>query len=333
MPTILLTGSAGFIGFHVAKALLETGARVIGLDDFNPYYSPDLKRARWDILCADDNFVPRELDLADRHGVDKAFRDFSPDLVCHMAAQAGVRYSLRNPYAYQRSNLEGFLNLIEQARLLPVKRFVYASSSSVYGGNTKMPYSETDPVNTPVSLYAATKRANELMAYSYTHLWGLQTVGLRFFTVYGPWGRPDMAYWSFLEAILHQEPIKIFNYGNNRRDFTYIDDVTPGVLAALFTDTLGPYEIINLGNHHPVNVLDFVKTLEEFAGREAMKKMLPAQPGDVVATYADIETARAKLGFEPKTGLKDGLRHFVEWYTAHPGLVEAVREFRRSSRC
>ncbi|MBI5571818.1 MAG: NAD-dependent epimerase/dehydratase family protein [Desulfomonile tiedjei] len=332
MPTILLTGSAGFIGFHVAKALLETGARVIGIDDFNPYYSPDLKRARWEILCANDSFVPRELDLADRHGVEKSFRDFSPDLVCHMAAQAGVRYSLRNPYAYQRSNLEGFLNLIEQARLLPVKRFVYASSSSVYGGNTKMPYSETDPVNTPVSLYAATKRANELMAYSYTHLWGLQTVGLRFFTVYGPWGRPDMAYWSFLEAIMHQEPINIFNYGNNRRDFTYIDDVTPGVLAALFTDALGSYEIINLGNHQPVNVLDFVKTLEVLAGREAMKKMLPAQPGDVVATYADIAAARTKLGFEPKTALKDGLRHFVGWYTAHPELVLAVRNFGRSSR-
>ncbi len=211
-----------------------------------------------------------------------------------------------------------------------MKRFVYASSSSVYGGNTKMPYSEDDPVNTPVSLYAATKRAAELMAYTYTHLWGLQTIGLRFFTVYGPWGRPDMAYWSFLEAIQHTEPIKVFNYGKNRRDFTFIDDVVSGVIKSLFTDGLDPYEIINLGNHQPVNVLDFIETLESLAGMQAIKQMGPAQPGDVEATYADIEKARRKLGFEPKTSIEEGLQRFVAWYADHAELAQAVRAFRTS---
>jgi UDP-glucuronate 4-epimerase len=330
--TILVTGSAGFIGFFVARALLDTGARVIGVDDFNPYYCPALKRARTELLAARGNYVSLELDIADRQGVERCFREFPPDAVCHMAAQAGVRYSLQNPYAYQRSNLEGYVNLIEQARLLPVRRFVYASSSSVYGGNTKMPYSEDDPVNTPVSLYAATKRAGELMAHAYTHLWGLQTIGLRFFTVYGPWGRPDMAYWSFLEAILHQEPIRVFNYGNNRRDFTFIDDVVAGVLQALFAEGLDRYEIINLGNHQPVNVMEFIRALEDLAGRSAIKEMRPPEPGDVVATYADVERARTKLGFAPRTSLGQGLEHFVRWYMDHPDLVRAVREFRLSAQ-
>jgi UDP-glucuronate 4-epimerase len=329
MSRILITGSAGFIGFHVAKALMEAGESVIGVDDFNPYYCTALKRARTEILTADKRFVSLEFDLADQDAVENCFRVYSPDVVCNMAAQAGVRYSLQNPHAYQRSNLQGFVNLIEQSRLLPVKRFVYASSSSVYGGNTKMPYSEDDPVNTPVSLYAATKRAAELMAYTYTHLWGLQTIGLRFFTVYGPWGRPDMAYWSFLEAIQHGEPIKVFNYGKNRRDFTYIDDVVSGVIASLFTDALDPYEIINLGNHQPVNVLDFIETLETLAGTKAIKEMKPRQPGDVDATYADIEKARGKLGFEPKTSIEDGLRRFVSWYADHADLARAVRAFRK----
>ncbi|MBI5249860.1 MAG: NAD-dependent epimerase/dehydratase family protein [Desulfomonile tiedjei] len=329
MAVVLLTGSAGFIGFYVTKALLESGDSVIGLDNFNSYYTPELKRARTAILTGYRNFVPVEADLADPDSVRRCFKEHSPDLVFHSAAQAGVRYSLRNPRAYQKSNLEGFINLIEEARLFSVKRFVYASSSSVYGGNTKMPYSEDDPVNSPVSLYAATKRANELIAHSYTHLWKLQTVGLRFFTVYGPWGRPDMAYWSFLEAILNREPIKVFNHGKNRRDFTYIDDIVAGAVAALKIDGLGSYEIINLGNNDPVELMDFIETLERFAGLKAVMEMAPPQPGDVVATYADIRKAQVKLGFQPKTSLKDGLEKFVKWYMDNRDLAEAVRRFRK----
>ncbi len=330
MAVILVTGTAGFIGFHVAKALLAGGETVVGLDNFNSYYAPELKRARTEVLSREKNFFSVERDLTDRDAIQQIFKEFLPELVCHLAAQAGVRYSLRNPYSYQQSNLEGFVNLIEEARLLPVKRFVYASSSSVYGGNTKMPYSEDDPVNTPISLYAATKRANELIAYTYTHLWGLQTVGLRFFTVYGPWGRPDMAYWSFLEAIVNSEPIRVYNYGKNSRDFTYIDDIIPGVTAALYHDNLGAYEIINLGNNHPVQVMEFIGALEDLSGAIAIKEMVPPQPGDVVATYADISKAKAKLGFSPGTSLKDGLKHFVDWYRHKPELVRAVRRFRSS---
>lgn len=330
MAVILVTGSAGFIGFHVAKALLAAGETVIGLDNFNSYYAPELKWARTEVLSREENFFSVERDLTDRNAVKQIFGEFLPELVCHLAAQAGVRYSLQNPYSYQQSNLEGFVNLIEEARLLPVKRFVYASSSSVYGGNTKMPYSEDDPVNTPVSLYAATKRANELIAYTYTHLWGLQTVGLRFFTVYGPWGRPDMAYWSFLEAIANSEPIRVYNYGKNSRDFTYIDDIIPGVTAALYRNNLGAYEIINLGNNHPVQMMEFIQALEDLSGRIAIKEMVPPQPGDVVATYADISRAKAKLGFSPGTSLKEGMKHFVDWYRDQPELVRAVRQFRLS---
>lgn len=328
MANILVTGTAGFIGFYIAKALLDSGETVIGIDNFNPYYSPELKRAREEILRPHKSYVPVEADLADGEAMRRIFREFSPEKVCHLAAQAGVRYSLRNPHSYQKSNLEGFVNLIEEARLRPVERFVYASSSSVYGGNTKMPYSEDDPVNTPVSLYAATKRANELMAHAYTHLWDLHTVGLRFFTVYGPWGRPDMAYWSFLEAILHHEPIKVFNYGKNRRDFTYIDDVVKGVIAALNVDSLERFEIINLGNNQPEDLTYFIGLLEELSGQEAIKQLVEAQPGDVVATYADIEKARTKLGFAPTTSLKEGLQKFVQWYLDHPDLAEEVRRFR-----
>ncbi len=329
MAVVLLTGSAGFIGFYVTKALLESGDKVIGLDNFNSYYAPELKRARTEVLVGYNNFVPVEADLADRDAVKRCFEEYSPELVFHSAAQAGVRYSLTNPHTYQKSNLEGFINLIEEARLFSVNRFVYASSSSVYGGNTKMPYSEDDPVNNPVSLYAATKRSNELIAYTYTHLWKLQTVGLRFFTVYGPWGRPDMAYWSFLEAILNHEPIKVFNYGKNRRDFTYIDDIVVGVVAALKNDGLDPYEIINLGNNNPVELMDFIETLERFSGSKAIMEMVPPQPGDVVATYADIRKAESKLGFHPTTDLEYGLGKFVKWYADHPDLANEVRRFRK----
>lgn len=328
MTTILVTGSAGFIGFHVAEALLETGNTVIGLDNFNSYYAPELKRARDEILRRNVNYHGIEEDLGNREALRSCFETYHPDIVCHLAAQAGVRYSLRNPYVYQQTNVEGYVNLIEQARLSGIKRLVYASSSSVYGGNTKMPYSEDDPVNLPVSLYAATKRANELIAYTYTHLWGIQTIGLRFFTVYGPWGRPDMAYWSFLEAVMHGEPIKLFNHGKNRRDFTFIGNIVPAVLAALTANTLSPYEIINLGNNKPELVLEFVRILEELIGARATVELVPPEPGDVEATYAEVNRAREKLGFRPATSLREGLTEFVAWYKGHPDLTEAVRRFR-----
>jgi UDP-glucuronate 4-epimerase len=330
MSTIMVTGAAGFIGFHVAQALLDQGETVVGLDDFNSYYDPRLKIARQDILKRHSNFVSINVDISDLGPIETLFRNYSPSVVCHLAAQAGVRYSLRNPYAYQKSNIEGFVNLIEQSKRHSVDRFVYASSSSVYGGNTKLPYSEDDPVETPVSLYAATKRSNELIAYTYTHLWDMQTIGLRFFTVYGPWGRPDMAYWSFLEAMRYGEPIKVFNYGRNRRDFTYIDDVTTGVLAALTVDKLDKYEIINLGNNQPVELMDFINSLEDLSGLKAIKEMVPAQPGDVVATFASIDRASRKLGFKPSTPLKDGLRQFIRWYEDQSSLVKSVRNFRLS---
>lgn len=331
MSTILVTGSAGFIGFFVSRELLGNGHKVIGVDNFNSYYLPDLKLERDKILTQSPNFISVKGDLSVRDFVDKVYVSYKPEVVLHLAAQAGVRYSLKNPYTYQKSNLEAFVNLIEKAKMMGVQRFVYASSSSVYGGNTKMPYSEDDPVNTPISLYAATKRSNELMAYTYTHLWKLQTVGLRFFTVYGPWGRPDMAYWSFLENIRNQEPVRVFNYGRNKRDFTYIDDIVAGVVASLFSDGLSPYEIINLGNNKPVELMEFIQTLERLSGKKAIMQMVEAQPGDVVATFADITNATQKLGFEPKTELSDGLEIFVRWFDEHVPLVEAVRNFRKRS--
>jgi UDP-glucuronate 4-epimerase len=330
VSTVLVTGSAGFIGFYVARTLLSSGHRVIGVDNFNPYYAPQLKHARTEVLRSWHNFVPLEIDIADKVSVGQCYHDHHPDIICHLAAQAGVRYSLINPYSYEQSNLAGFVNLIEQARTIPVNRFVYASSSSVYGGNAKMPYSETDPVNTPISLYAATKRANELIAYSYHHLYGLQTVGLRFFTVYGEWGRPDMAYWSFLENILNGEPITVFNYGKNRRDFTYIDDIVNGVIASLDFRGLDNYEIINLGHNKPIALLDFIETLEDLTGVKAIKRMAPPQPGDVVATFADITRAKQKLGFDPQTSFRNGLERFVSWYDSMPGLMKTVRDFRLS---
>lgn len=328
MSKILITGSAGFIGFFVSLELLKKGHSVVGVDNFNPYYLPRLKNERNNILKKYPLFIPVEGDLSDRGFVDEVYMKHKPDLVLHLAAQAGVRYSLNNPYSYQKSNVEAFVNLIEKAKRVGLKRFVYASSSSVYGGNTKMPYSEKDPVNTPISIYAATKRSNELMAYTYTHLWKLQTVGLRFFTVYGPWGRPDMAYWSFLENMRHNEPIRVFNYGRNKRDFTYIDDIVSGVVAALFSDELDPYEIINLGNNRPVELMKFIQTLENLSGLKAEMEMIEPQPGDVVATYADIDNATKKLGFQPRTQLEEGLKLFVKWFDEHEDLVDAVRDFR-----
>ncbi len=329
MSSILVTGSAGFIGFHLCRRLISLGHEVVGVDNLNGYYSPELKMARNHHLESMDNFFFIKMDLADRTAVEGALKDHEFEIICHLAAQPGVRYSLVNPYAYEQSNVAAFLNLIELARHRATARFVYASSSSVYGGNTKLPYSESDPVETPISLYAATKRANELMAFTYHHLYGLQTVGLRFFTVYGEWGRPDMAYWSFLENILADQQIRVFNMGKNSRDFTYIDDIVDGIIASLFTNELDGYELINLGNNHPVDVMTFIRILEQLTGKKAKKKMEPAQPGDVVSTFADISRAKTKLRFRPKTDISEGLKRFVSWYLSEEKVTQAVRRYRR----
>ena len=312
--TFLVTGSAGFIGYHVARTLLDHGARVVGLDNFNDYYSPALKHDRDRELRGYPNFVGVAADLADLPALEALFSAHRPSKICHLAAQAGVRYSLVNPFAYQKSNLEGFLNLLELAKRFPPERLVYASSSSVYAGLTEMPFSETQRVDTPISLYAATKKANELMAHAYSHLFGLPTVGLRFFTVYGPWGRPDMAMWLFTEAMLKGQPIKVFNYGKMQRDFTYIDDIVQGVVGALMAPNLDPYEIINLGNHRAEELLKVIGILESELNLTAEQQLLPIQPGDVPATYADIDRARTKLGFEPATPIDVGIPRFVQWY-------------------
>jgi UDP-glucuronate 4-epimerase len=314
-----VTGSAGFIGFHVAQALLSQGARVVGLDNFNDYYSPALKHDRDLELRQHPNFVPIAADLVDLPTLEAIFQAHQPKKICHLAAQAGVRYSLVNPFAYQRSNLEGFLNLLEVAKRFPVERLVYASSSSVYAGLTEMPFAETQRVDTPISLYAATKKANELMAHAYSHLFGLATVGLRFFTVYGPWGRPDMAIWLFAKAMLQGKAIKVFNYGKMQRDFTYIDDIVQGVVAALMAPGLNNYEIINLGNHRAEELSKVIGILEKELKVKAEQDLLPIQPGDVPATFADIARARTKLGFEPITSIETGIPLFVKWYLDYHG--------------
>jgi UDP-glucuronate 4-epimerase len=319
--TFLVTGSAGFIGFHVARALLARGAGVVGLDNFNDYYPPALKRDRDRELRRFPNFVSIEGDLADLDLLTVLFNTHGPRRICHLAAQAGVRYSLINPFAYQKSNLEGFLNLLELAKRHQVERFVYASSSSVYGGLTELPFAESQRVDTPISLYAATKRAGELMAHAYSHLFALPTVGLRYFTVYGPWGRPDMAMWLFTAAMLAGKPIKVFNYGRMRRDFTYIDDIVAGTVAALLVSGLEPYELINLGNHRSEDLSQVIHLLEQALGVKAKQDLLPIQPGDVPATYADVARARAKLGFEPVTPIETGVPRFVEWYLNYHGLA------------
>jgi len=319
--SFLVTGSAGFIGYHVAQALLTHGARVVGLDNFNDYYSPALKHDRDRELRRHPNFVSIAADLADLPALEAMFRAHRPRKICHLAAQAGVRYSLINPFAYQKSNLEGFLNLLELAKRFPPERLVYASSSSVYAGLTEMPFSETQRVDTPISLYAATKKANELMAHAYSHLFGLPTVGLRFFTVYGPWGRPDMAMWLFTEAMLKGKPIKVFNYGKMQRDFTYIDDIVQGVVAALMAPGLDVCEIINLGNHRAEELQRVIGILESELQLTADQQLLPIQPGDVPATYADIDLARTKLGFKPLTPIDVGIPRFVQWYFEYHRLA------------
>ena len=311
---ILVTGSAGFVGSAVAHALLDAGHEVVGIDNFNDYYPVALKDARHALLEKREGYRGQRLDLADGEGMSTLFKEQAFDRVCHLSAQAGVRYSLENPFAYEQSNLAGHLNVLECCRNNDISRLVYASSSSVYGGNKKVPFSESDPVDNPVSLYAATKKANELMAHSYTHLYGFQTVGLRFFTVYGPWGRPDMAYWLFTDAMLKNRPIKVFNHGDMKRDFTYIDDIVQGVVASLFTEGLDAYEVFNLGNNQPELLMDMIQYLGDALGVEPEMEMLPMQPGDVPITFADIEKSKAKLGYQPTTDLKTGLERFVEWF-------------------
>jgi len=319
--TTLITGTAGFIGFHLARALLEDGQTVVGLDNFNDYYAVRLKRARHALLERYPRYRGVEMDLCDLPRLRDLVAETRPDAVCNLAAQAGVRYSLDHPFVYEKSNLEGFLNVLEVCRhATPRPRLVYASSSSVYGGNTKLPFSESDRVDTPISLYAATKKANELMAHAYSHLYGLQTVGLRFFTVYGPWGRPDMAMWLFTDAMLAGRPIQVFNHGDMRRDFTYVDDIVAGLRGALTADGLDRYEIFNLGNHRSENLMEMIGVLGRTLGVEPKMEMLPMQAGDVPATYADTERARHKLGFEPTTPISVGIPRFVEWYRQYHGV-------------
>ncbi len=311
---IFLTGAAGFIGFHLAHALVARGDTVIGFDNFNPYYSPDLKRARAHQL--QNIGVPTvEGSLCDLEKLRQTVEEFHPTQVVHLAAQAGVRYSLNHPQAYVKANLEGFVNILEICRELPSVPLIYASSSSVYGRNDKMPFSESDRTDQPASLYGATKKANEAMASAYHHLFGIPVTGLRFFTVYGPWGRPDMAYFSFTQDILNEKPIDIYNSGHMQRDFTYIDDIVQGTIAAI--DLGAPCEIFNLGNHRPVALARFVDILEQIIGKKAVKIQRPMQPGDVLATYADIAHAQKQLGFYPSTTLEEGLPKFVSWYRGY----------------
>ena len=329
-PAVLVTGAAGFIGYHVAKRLLERGDHVLGLDNLNDYYDVRLKEARLAQLSPFERFQFRKMDLADRPGMAALFADRPIRRVVHMAAQAGVRYSLVNPHAYTDSNIAGFLNILEGCRHSRVEHLVYASSSSVYGGHTRMPFSVHDNVDHPVSMYAATKKANELMAHTYAHLYGLPCTGIRFFTVYGPWGRPDMALFIFTKAILAGKTIDVFNHGKMRRDFTYIDDIVEGVVRVLDKPATpdpnwsgeepnpgtssAPYRLYNIGNHQPVELLRFIEALEDALGIKAEKNFLPLQPGDVPATYADVDDLIKDVDFKPNTPIEVGIRRFVEWY-------------------
>lgn len=305
---------------HLAEHLLAEGHEVVGLDNFNDYYSVALKEARHELLEACPGYKGYRCDLCDAQQLNEIFKNGNFDVVCNLAAQAGVRYSLTNPGVYVKSNLEGFVNILECCRHHAVPRLVYASSSSVYGGNTKLPFSEDDPVDHPVSLYAATKKANELMAHTYTHLYGIQTIGLRFFTVYGPWGRPDMALWLFTDAMLAGRPIKVFNHGDMMRDFTYIDDIISGVVSCIQSKNLDPYEVFNIGNNRSERLMHLIELLSRSLGIKPKMEMLPMQPGDVPATYADITRINAKLGFEPLTTLETGIPEFVRWYKQYHAL-------------
>ena len=326
----LVTGAAGFIGFHLSLRLLNRGEEVVGFDNLNDYYSVELKRDRLKLLSEFENFKFIEADLANQSSVDQVFREHDFDRVINLAAQAGVRYSIDNPRAYTDSNIVGFLNILEACRYAKTPHLTYASSSSVYGGGTKMPFATTDRVDHPLSLYAATKKSNELMAHTYSHLYGLPTTGLRFFTVYGPWGRPDMALFLFTEAIVQGRPIEVFNEGRMQRDFTYIDDIVEGVdrtsekVASPDPEwdsanpnpstSTAPYRVYNIGNNNPVELSTFIKTIEQAIGMQARKKLMPMQAGDVPATFADIQALETAVGFRPSTSIKVGIQKFVQWY-------------------
>lgn len=316
MNKILVTGAAGFIGFHLSLSLLKQNHQVIGIDNLNDYYEVSLKKDRLQELEQFDNFHFYFMDLHDRTAINRLFAEEKFDLVVNLAAQAGVRYSIENPHVYADSNVVGFLNILEGCRHHPVKHLVYASSSSVYGMNTKIPFSTEDPVESPVSLYAATKRANELMAYTYSHLYNIPSTGLRFFTVYGPWGRPDMALFLFTKAILAEKSIPVFNYGKMRRDFTYIDDIVLGIEKVMDKIPSGvpPHKLYNIGNNQPVELLHLIEVLEKTLGKTAVKDFLPMQPGDVLSTYADVDNLIADVGFSPKTPIETGVEKFVNWY-------------------
>lgn len=316
---VLLTGAAGFIGRATAEALLKAGHQVVAVDNLNDYYAVSLKHARLATLREQPGLQFYPLDVADWPALDALFVEQHPDAVIHLAAQAGVRYSIQNPHAYAQSNLLGMTHILEACRQHPVQHLVYASSSSVYGKNAKAPFAEDDRTDQPVSFYAASKKANEVMAASYSHLYQLPATGLRFFTVYGPWGRPDMAPWLFTEAILRGEPIKVFNHGRLQRDFTYIDDIVEGILRVLAQPPQGdcPHTLYNIGNHQPVELMTFISTIEQALGREAEKIYLPMQDGDVPITYADTQKLRDAVGFSPDTPLADGMRRFVDWYRAY----------------
>jgi len=329
---ILVTGAAGFIGYHLSERLLARGDEVLGYDDLNAYYDPRLKQARLDRLLPQAGFRFIRGALEDRAGLEAAFDGFAPQRVVNLAAQAGVRYSLENPHAYIDSNIVGFLNILEACRHRGIEHLVYASSSSVYGANRKLPFAVEDSVDHPVSLYAASKKANELMAHTYSHLFGLPTTGLRFFTVYGPWGRPDMALFLFTRRILAGEPIDVFNHGHHTRDFTYIDDIVEGIVRTLDrvpgpdpdydplhptpASSTAPYRVYNIGNHQPVELLRYIEVLEKRLGRKAERNLLPMQPGDVPDTYADVSALTRDTGYQPSTSIEAGVGRFVDWYRA-----------------
>ena len=332
----LVTGTAGFIGYHVAERLLARGDEVTGLDNVNDYYDVRLKEARMARLDGKRGYDFVRLDVSDNEGMARVFAKLKPEVVIHLAAQAGVRYSLTNPHAYIQSNVAGFMNILEGCRHQGVRHLVYASPSSVYGGNTRQPFSIHDNIDHPVSMYAASKKANELMAHTYSHLYGLPTTGLRFFTVYGPWGRPDMAMFLFTKAILEGKPIEVFNHGKMQRDFTYIDDIVEGIVRTADRvaapnpaysseapdpgTSSAPYRVYNIGNNNPVELMDMIAVLERVLGKTAEKRMLPLQPGDVPATWADVDDLTRDVGFKPSTPIEDGIRRFVGWYREYYGM-------------
>ena len=335
---ILITGAAGFVGFHLSRKLLDQSVEIIGIDNLNDYYNPTLKQSRLEILEKYDNFVFHKIDLKNQAAVNKIFENYRPEYVINLAAQAGVRYSIENPHAYIDSNLIGFINILEACRNYPVKHLLYASSSSVYGGNKIAPFSTNHNVDHPVSLYAATKKSNELMAHTYSHLYNIPTTGLRFFTVYGPYGRPDMAYFSFTKDILAGNPIKVFNHGKMERDFTYIDDIVEGIEKLVdiipvanknwdesrndLSESFAPYKIYNIGNNSPVPLMRFINSIEAALGKEAEKIYMDMQPGDVLRTYADVSDLERDINFKPSTSIENGVLRFVEWYKEYYNIQD-----------